>query len=83
MRGREWTAADDAAIREFAARVWCPGRLKDCAGALGRTYDAVRKRASRRGAVMRSFAERWWRCVWWRPTRCARLRIWCRCSIPG
>ena len=37
----------------------------------------------RRAVVALRVLAWWWRCVCWRPTPSARLRIWCRCSIPG
>ena len=46
---RHWTAAEDSAIRLSARRGW--PTLRDLAVGSGRTYVAIRHRASRLGAI--------------------------------
>lgn len=60
MNKRKWTEAEDALVRSVAQRNMYYGitdkgayasRLKTLARQLGRTYEAVRMRASRIGAL--------------------------------
>lgn len=54
--GKRWTAEEDALIERAAylSRIGCRrddgARLREVAGQIGRSYAAVRKRASRIGA---------------------------------
>ena len=67
--------------RPTGVRRWGGGRNRCFAAILKRRCSRVRRWKC--GSMTHSFAERWWRYGCSRPTPSARLRTWCRCSIPG